>query len=113
MSSLPSAAGRYERVDWYALPRYYDIVNEQGTREEADYLEAVHERARAPSRGGQDDPGVGLDRDVQINVDIRMARGVSIVGNTFWKGGQHNLRLVERRPRPSAGFVDQDRCHSG
>ncbi len=33
--------------------------------------------------------------DVQINVDIRRARGVSIVGNTFWKGVQHNLRVLD------------------
>jgi len=32
--------------------------------------------------------------DVQINVDLQLARGVSIVGNTFWKGVQHNLRIV-------------------
>ncbi|NQT12882.1 MAG: right-handed parallel beta-helix repeat-containing protein, partial [Planctomycetes bacterium] len=33
--------------------------------------------------------------DVQINVDLLLARGVSIVGNTFWKGVQHNLRIVD------------------
>jgi hypothetical protein len=33
--------------------------------------------------------------DVQINVDVRLARGVGIVGNTFWKGVQHNLRVAE------------------
>jgi uncharacterized protein YjbI with pentapeptide repeats len=33
--------------------------------------------------------------DVQINVDIQKARGVSIVGNTFWKGVQHNLRVEQ------------------
>jgi len=33
--------------------------------------------------------------DVQINVDVQLARGVSIVGNTFWKGVQHNLRVVD------------------
>jgi len=33
--------------------------------------------------------------DVQINVDIQLARGVSIVGNTFWTGVQHNLRIVD------------------
>ncbi len=33
--------------------------------------------------------------DVQINVDVRLARGVSIVGNTFWKGVKHNLRVVD------------------
>ncbi|NQT51678.1 right-handed parallel beta-helix repeat-containing protein [bacterium] len=32
--------------------------------------------------------------DVQVNVHIAKARGVAIVGNTFWKGYQHNL-LVE------------------
>jgi hypothetical protein len=33
--------------------------------------------------------------DVQINVDLQLARGVSVVGNTFWKGVQHNLRMVD------------------
>ncbi|MHC4403784.1 MAG: right-handed parallel beta-helix repeat-containing protein, partial [Planctomycetota bacterium] len=33
--------------------------------------------------------------DVQVNVDLRLARGVSIVGNTFWKGVQHNLRVID------------------
>lgn len=32
--------------------------------------------------------------DVQINVDIQQARGVSIVGNTFGTGCQHDLRIV-------------------
>ncbi len=31
--------------------------------------------------------------DVQINVDIQNARGVTITGNTFWMGYQHNLRV--------------------
>lgn len=33
--------------------------------------------------------------DVQINVDIRHARGVNLNGNTFWKGVKHNLRVVD------------------
>lgn len=33
--------------------------------------------------------------DVQVNVDIRKARGVSIVGNTFWKGYRHNLYVED------------------
>jgi len=33
--------------------------------------------------------------DVQVNVDIGHARGVNVTGNTFWKGVQHNLRVVE------------------
>jgi len=31
--------------------------------------------------------------DVQINIDIEKARGVSITGNTMWKGVRHNLRV--------------------
>ena len=33
--------------------------------------------------------------DSQINIDIRNARGVSIVGNTFWRGYQYNVRVEE------------------
>jgi len=33
--------------------------------------------------------------DVTVNVDVQGARGVSIVGNTFWKGQQHNLRVLD------------------
>ncbi len=33
--------------------------------------------------------------DVQINIDIKDARGVVISGNTFWEGFQHDL-IVER-----------------
>ncbi len=33
--------------------------------------------------------------DAQINIDIRNARGVSIVGNTLWRGYQYNLRVEE------------------
>ncbi|HRH96913.1 MAG TPA: right-handed parallel beta-helix repeat-containing protein [Prosthecobacter sp.] len=32
--------------------------------------------------------------DVQVNVEIRHARGVTVTGNTFWEGFQHDL-LVE------------------
>lgn len=31
--------------------------------------------------------------DVKVNVDIQHARGVSIVGNTFWMGYEYNLRV--------------------
>ncbi len=33
--------------------------------------------------------------DVQVNIDLQKARGVSIVGNTFWQGAQWNLRAVD------------------
>ena len=32
--------------------------------------------------------------DVQVNIEIRHARGVTVTGNTFWEGFQHDL-LVE------------------
>jgi len=35
--------------------------------------------------------------DTQIGVDIRKARGVSIVANTFWKGYQYDLRIEDSR----------------
>lgn len=33
--------------------------------------------------------------DVKVNVDIADARGVTITGNTFWMGYEHNLRIVD------------------
>lgn len=59
--------------------------------------------------------------DVQINVDLQLARGVSLVGNTFWSGAQHNLRVVgstnvvvgpnvmDRNPR----YRDEDKADGG
>lgn len=35
--------------------------------------------------------------DTQIGVDIQKARGVSILGNTFWKGYQYDLRIEDSR----------------
>ncbi len=33
--------------------------------------------------------------DVKVNIDIQKARGVSIVGNTIWKGVEYNLRVLD------------------
>lgn len=33
--------------------------------------------------------------DVQVNIDLYKARGVSIVGNTFWQGAEWNLRAID------------------
>jgi parallel beta-helix repeat protein len=33
--------------------------------------------------------------DARINVDIRKARGVSIVGNTFWAGADRHLQALQ------------------
>jgi hypothetical protein len=35
--------------------------------------------------------------DVQVNVDIASARGVTLVGNTFWMGYRYNLRVKDSR----------------
>lgn len=32
--------------------------------------------------------------DVQVNIELRNTRGVTITGNTFWKGYQHNLLIT-------------------
>jgi SAM-dependent methyltransferase len=34
-------ASTWQNVDWYDVPRYYDIVFDAGTREEADFLEGA------------------------------------------------------------------------
>lgn len=53
--------------------------------------------------------------DAQINIDIQQARGITITGNTLWKGYTHNLKItdtnnltitgnmLERNPRYSYG----------
>jgi len=35
--------------------------------------------------------------DVQVNVHVAKARGVSVTGNTFWKGYAHNLLVEDSR----------------
>jgi hypothetical protein len=35
--------------------------------------------------------------DVHVNVHVAKARGVSIVGNTFWQGHEHNLLVEDSR----------------
>jgi len=39
--------------------------------------------------------GDNVMSDAEINIDIRNGRGVSIVGNTLWRGYQYNLRIEE------------------
>ncbi len=38
-----AASSGYQEADWYDCPRYYDIIFDQDTRREADFLEAVLE----------------------------------------------------------------------
>lgn len=49
---------------------------------------------RATTREGNITIGNNVFSDVQINVEIRSARGVTLTGNTFWEGFQHDL-LIE------------------
>lgn len=35
---------KYEPFDWYATPLYYDIIFDLGTKDEADFLQAMHEK---------------------------------------------------------------------
>lgn len=43
---------RYEPFDWYEEPAYYDIVFDEGTEQEAEFLDAVFEK-HAAVRGGE------------------------------------------------------------
>ncbi len=47
---------RYEAIDWYDTPRWYDLVFDEGTEREADFLEAVH-ALHATRRGPRDTSG--------------------------------------------------------
>lgn len=77
---------------------------------------------RSHTREGHITIGDNVFSDVQINVDIRDARGVTITGNTFWEGFQHDLRVkdsenvvitgnnFDRNPRYLVnGFKDAER----
>ena len=39
--------------------------------------------------------GNNVFSDVQVNVEIRNARGVTVTGNTFWEGFQHDLLVQD------------------
>lgn len=49
---------------------------------------------REHTREGNVTISANVFSDVQVNVEVRHARGVTITGNTFWEGFQHDL-LVE------------------
>jgi hypothetical protein len=49
---------------------------------------------REHTREGNVTISANVFSDVQVNIEIRHARGVAITGNTFWEGFQHDL-LVE------------------
>ncbi len=43
---------RFENIDWYDTPRYYDIVFDAGTAVECDFLESM-KRSYGLSRGNR------------------------------------------------------------
>lgn len=53
--------------------------------------------------------------DTQVNIDIRHTRGVSISGNTIWKGYQHNIRVRDSSAIVLTGNVmdRNERYHYG
>lgn len=51
-------------------------------------------QGRATTREGNVTIGDNVFSDVQVNIEIKSARGVTITGNTFWEGFQHDL-IVE------------------
>ena len=51
-------------------------------------------RAEAPHKAGYFSISANALSDVQVNVRLEHVRGVSIVGNSFWKGFEHDLLVV-------------------
>ncbi|MFW6060212.1 MAG: class I SAM-dependent methyltransferase [Phycisphaeraceae bacterium] len=52
----------YEPMDWYRLPRYYDIIYDTDTADEADFLEALLRRYVGRQRGAVLEPACGTGR---------------------------------------------------
>ena len=49
-SSAGGSGGRYEDLDWYEAPEYYDAIYDVDTDLEADFLEAAYERHATAGR---------------------------------------------------------------
>ncbi len=71
---------RFETIDWYDVPRYYDLVFDEDTEREADFLEAMHARfGRAKAGAGARrvlEPACGSGR----LVEALARRGWSVQG---------------------------------
>ncbi|TDJ71041.1 MAG: class I SAM-dependent methyltransferase [Planctomycetota bacterium] len=73
----PTAATRFETLDWYETPKYYDIVFDVDTSKEADFLAAIYERY-AGTRGKRVlEPACGSGR---LLVELAR-RGWSVTGD--------------------------------
>lgn len=53
---------KHEQLDWYDLPHYYDVVYDEDTAAEADFLVAVHERYGGRMKGPWLEPACGSGR---------------------------------------------------
>ena len=58
-------SGRFETLDWYDVPRYYDLVFDEDTEREADFLEEMHERYGRGTGHRALEPACGSGRLVQ------------------------------------------------
>lgn len=52
----------YESIDWYDTPRYYDLIFDEDTQQEADFIEAVCERYSVPQGKRILEPACGSGR---------------------------------------------------
>ena len=58
-------SGSYETLDWYDVPRYYDLVFDEDTEREADFLEAMVDRFGRSSGRRALEPACGSGRLVE------------------------------------------------
>jgi SAM-dependent methyltransferase len=86
MSRMPT-----EQRDWYDTPLYYDIVFDDGTRQEADFLEAAFAKYARPARSRRLlEPACGSGR-----LALEMARrGWNVNG---FDGNAHMIAFAKER----------------
>ncbi|MFT4537674.1 MAG: SAM-dependent methyltransferase [Planctomycetota bacterium] len=102
-------ATSFQTLDWYDAPKYYDIIFDVETEEEADFLEAVHE-ALGPKVNGRSlpralEPACGSGRLVVELAD----RGWRVEGNDI---SQPMLDYARERLR-SKGLLRRARLSQG
>lgn len=67
---------RYRQLDWYELPKYYDLVFDSLTRPEVRFLEAIYERHAPSARRRLLEPACGSGRTLAALA----ARGYRVTG---------------------------------
>lgn len=100
------ASARFDEVDWYDLPRYYDLVFGEGTSREARFLEGVHARygTGARTRPRVLEPACGSGRLVAALA----RRGWSVRGFDLNERMLDHARARLRRARLRARLDVQD-----